>query len=155
MTSYLKSYCIFSSFPYAFWFRKPKYMIMFVFFYNKLAVVQIWVHMSSLWFNLGMIRLTVHRFCILLHYSLNLQTSMGYSSQYKTSLSRYCCGPALYSNTVCFSLPVSVCPVKCAITHLFSGTASFRLTQRIILMLGVLFFNFSCCNHSWICVFMY
>uniref|UniRef100_A0A8C2L2I1 LIM domain binding 3 n=1 Tax=Cyprinus carpio TaxID=7962 RepID=A0A8C2L2I1_CYPCA len=32
--------------------------------------------------------------------SFNLQASMGYSSQYKTSISRYCCGPALYSNTV-------------------------------------------------------
>uniref|UniRef100_A0A672SEC6 LIM domain binding 3a n=1 Tax=Sinocyclocheilus grahami TaxID=75366 RepID=A0A672SEC6_SINGR len=39
--------------------------------------------------------------------SFNLQTSMGYSSQYKTSMSRYCCGPALYSNTMCF-LPPSV-----------------------------------------------
>uniref|UniRef100_A0A671TDU4 LIM domain-binding protein 3-like n=1 Tax=Sinocyclocheilus anshuiensis TaxID=1608454 RepID=A0A671TDU4_9TELE len=38
----------------------------------------------------------------------NLQTSMGYTSQYKTSISRYCCGPALYSISKCvFSLPVS------------------------------------------------
>uniref|UniRef100_A0A672MX03 LIM domain binding 3a n=1 Tax=Sinocyclocheilus grahami TaxID=75366 RepID=A0A672MX03_SINGR len=41
----------------------------------------------------------------------NLQTSMGYTSQYKTSISRYCCGPALYSISKCvFSLPVSVWP---------------------------------------------
>uniref|UniRef100_A0A673G6X0 LIM domain-binding protein 3-like n=1 Tax=Sinocyclocheilus rhinocerous TaxID=307959 RepID=A0A673G6X0_9TELE len=46
----------------------------------------------------------------------NLQTSMGYSSQYKTSMSRYCCGPALYSNTMCF-LPPSV-SVAC---QMFSG----------------------------------
>uniref|UniRef100_A0A8C2L186 LIM domain binding 3a n=1 Tax=Cyprinus carpio TaxID=7962 RepID=A0A8C2L186_CYPCA len=38
----------------------------------------------------------------------NLQASMGYSSQYKTSISRYCCGPALYSNTV-FSPSQSQC----------------------------------------------
>uniref|UniRef100_A0A673G214 LIM domain-binding protein 3-like n=1 Tax=Sinocyclocheilus rhinocerous TaxID=307959 RepID=A0A673G214_9TELE len=48
--------------------------------------------------------------------SFNLQTSMGYSSQYKTSMSRYCCGPALYSNTMCF-LPPSV-SVAC---QMFSG----------------------------------
>uniref|UniRef100_A0A672MW83 LIM domain binding 3a n=1 Tax=Sinocyclocheilus grahami TaxID=75366 RepID=A0A672MW83_SINGR len=43
--------------------------------------------------------------------SFNLQTSMGYTSQYKTSISRYCCGPALYSISKCvFSLPVSVWP---------------------------------------------
>uniref|UniRef100_A0A8C1PXJ2 LIM domain binding 3 n=1 Tax=Cyprinus carpio TaxID=7962 RepID=A0A8C1PXJ2_CYPCA len=40
--------------------------------------------------------------------SFNLQASMGYSSQYKTSISRYCCGPALYSNTV-FSPSQSQC----------------------------------------------
>ncbi|XP_016149606.1 LIM domain-binding protein 3 isoform X2 [Sinocyclocheilus grahami] len=47
--------------------------------------------------------------------SFNLQTSMGYSSQYKTSMSRYCCGPALYSNTMCF-LPPSV-GVACQMCH--------------------------------------
>uniref|UniRef100_A0A671R978 LIM domain-binding protein 3-like n=1 Tax=Sinocyclocheilus anshuiensis TaxID=1608454 RepID=A0A671R978_9TELE len=46
--------------------------------------------------------------------SFNLQTSMGYSSQYKTSMSRYCCGPALYSNTMCFLPPSVAC-------QMFSG----------------------------------
>lgn len=121
----------------------------------SLSVVQIWVHISSLFFNLGMIYLTVHYFC-LCYIIASTCRPLWVTVPSTKPPSPGTAVVLLCIQTQCFLLPsLSVACQMCHNTSFFPYCFFLTIWLRDnTYAWGIVLLN-SCCNHSWICVFMY